>query len=489
MEERKVLSLPVDRIFLVIYLTLLSILSFAQKANYDAHSIANRKNLKEAIKTLTSDSLDGRLCGTEGQRKAAKFIANKFETLGLQGVNQSGYFQKFKLIETSCGEVYLKAGGRKLSNFKEVIQMDNISSPIELEKEIIFGGHGNDDELEQIYVKDRIVFVFTDNLRAYYKLAERLKKRNAFGVILANPENDKQFGSIKKTYKNFKLQKKFLMETNTARLDSMNVIHEFLIPNSEIKNVTGLSKHALKELIASGNIKDCPISKIQLKCEKIIKEVETENVFGFLKGKSDSAIIISAHYDHLGRNENARFPGADDNASGVAALLALAELFSSSKELENTMVFLATTAEEEGLLGSSFFVNSPFFKAQNTLCNLNLDMIGRIDSSHNQNDNYLYCIGTDSFKKLDIVVRKADSLYNDCRMDFNLNNSKDIAGYYTRSDQYSFYKKGVPAIHFFSGVHEDYHKPTDTFEKINYGLLQNRIKLISIVIDILQNSN
>ncbi len=176
----------------------------------------------------------------------------------------------------------------------------------------------------------------------------------------------------------------------------------------------------------------------------------------------------------MGKSGKEYFPGADDNASGTAALLEIAEEFSGRKDLEYNIVFLATSGEEAGLLGSLYHVSQPDFDPKSIVCNLNLDMISRNDDKHD-NTKYLYCIGTDQSKEIDSIIKKADSLFAECSFDYSLNNSKDPLGLFTRSDNYSFYKRGITAIQFFSGLHPDYHKTTDTVDKIDFINLENRV--------------
>ena len=214
------------------------------------------------------------------------------------------------------------------------------------------------------------------------------------------------------------------------------------------------------------------------------KTIETANVIGIIRGESDQAIVISAHYDHMGREESLFYPGADDNASGVAALLELSEEFSHCENLKYTMIFLATTAEERGLLGSLYHTGQPDFNPQKIICSINIDMISRCDSNHTDCE-YLYCIGSNHSAMLDSLARKADELFPQCIFDYSGNNS----GIFERTDAYNFKKKGVPSILFFAGFHDDYHKPSDTIEKINFDILENRIKLIGEFIKLIQKDD
>lgn len=355
---------------------------------------------------------------------------------------------------------------------------------------MVFGGFGTDDELNSIDVTDRFVLIFVDNLRAGIIFQKKLAKKNAFGVILANPENDKQFESIKRTLKDHSLAKRYsLLNVNMEHSkpvpwDTIQSVNSVLIPNDQIQAISGQSTKELKLLIDQKRIEDAPIKKIRAKFEKVEHQLKTANVVGLLKGKSDKAIVITAHYDHLGKIGTQFYPGADDNASGTAALLELAEKFSKFNNLKFSLLFLATSAEEAGLLGSKYHINTASFRAQNTILNINMDMIGRTNNKHYSN-KYLYCIGSDQSEDLSQLMIEADNAYDKCEFDYTLNNSTDPLGIFTRSDNSSFYKKGIPSIFFFSGLHSDYHKPTDTAEKINYRILEYRVKLIGEVIELL----
>jgi len=216
------------------------------------------------------------------------------------------------------------------------------------------------------------------------------------------------------------------------------------------------------------------------------RKVEVANVVGLIKGESEKLIVISAHYDHVGwldkEDTTNYYPGADDNASGVAALLELAEEFSQYKNLKYSMMFLATTGEEGGLLGSSYHVNHPDFDPERVVCNFNLDMISRCDA---QQDDcfYLYCISDERSQWLDSLVREADKIFPHCSFIYSSNDT-DI---FSRTDTYNFSKKGIPSILFFAGFHDDYHQITDTMEKIDFDILANRVKLIGEVLKMLQN--
>ncbi|WMN12000.1 M28 family peptidase [Marivirga salinae] len=477
-----------QRLVLTAILISFVLTGFGQQQN----SEIDKKDLKRIVKILAADSLEGRGIGTEGQKKAERFISDTFKELGLNTFSESSYLEEFEVKQKYWGEVYIETPNAKLTNFENMVFQGNDVQNEEIEKEVVFGGMGTDEELNKIEVADRFVLIFIDNLRAGIKYKKKLAKRNAFGVILANPENDKQFESIRLTLKSHYLAKRHSLprenrtKSKIAEWDTIQYVNGILIPNSQVKNISGLSINQLNRLIEQNKIEDAPKIKVKAKFEKIENTIKTANVVGLLTGKTDKTIVISAHYDHLGKIGDRFFAGADDNASGTAALLELAERFSKARNLNYNIMFLATSAEEAGLLGSEYHVNKHSFNPEKIICNINIDMISRKDDKHFGN-KYLYCIGSDQSKALNELMIKADNAYDKCEFDYSLNDSSDPLGLFTRSDNYNFYKKGIPAIFFHSGIHKDYHKTTDTANKINYRNLEHRVKLISQVVELLES--
>lgn len=211
----------------------------------------------------------------------------------------------------------------------------------------------------------------------------------------------------------------------------------------------------------------------------------SENVLAYIEGteKPEEILVLSAHLDHEGIKDGEVYYGADDNGSGTVALLEIAEAFKIAAKNgyppKRSILFAHFTAEEIGKYGSEFYTENPVFPLENTITNLNIDMIGRVDGRHTEDKNYIYLIGSDRLsKELHYISEAVQKAYVDINLDYKYNAINDSNRYYARSDQYNFAKKGVPVIFYFSGVHEDYSKPTDTPDKINYGLLAKRTKLI-----------
>lgn len=221
----------------------------------------------------------------------------------------------------------------------------------------------------------------------------------------------------------------------------------------------------------------------------------SQNVIAYIEGSEfpEEVIIISAHSDHEGYTDTEIFNGADDNGSGTAAVMEMAQAFKKA-DLEGhgpkrSIVFLHLTGEEVGLNGSRYYTQHPVFSMKNTIANLNIDMIGRVDDAHHSNENYVYVIGADRLStELHYISEAANSQFTNLELDYKLNSENDPNRYYYRSDHYNFAQKGVPVIFYFNGEHEDYHEPTDTPEKINYALLEKRTKLIFATAWYLANS-
>jgi Zn-dependent M28 family amino/carboxypeptidase len=213
----------------------------------------------------------------------------------------------------------------------------------------------------------------------------------------------------------------------------------------------------------------------------------SENVLAYIKGseKPDEVIVISAHLDHIGISSDGQINnGADDDGSGTVAILEIAEAFKKASDDGNgpkrTILFLHVCAEELGLHGSRYYTDTdPVFPLKNTVVDLNIDMIGRIDPKHENKGNYLYLIGSDKLStELHSISEAINEKYFQFEFDYTYNDDNDPKRFYYRSDHYNFAKNNIPVIFYFNGTHADYHKPTDTPDKIEYDLLETRTQLI-----------
>lgn len=213
---------------------------------------------------------------------------------------------------------------------------------------------------------------------------------------------------------------------------------------------------------------------------------DTENVLAIIEGEEfpEEIVVVSAHYDHLGIDEQGEiYNGADDDGSGTVAVMEIAKAFNKAVEEghrpKRSILFMHLTGEEKGLLGSKFYVENPTFPLENTVANLNIDMIGRVDEAHEDDREFVYVIGSNRLSsEMDSVLNQQNRKYTQLNLDYTFNAENDPNRFYYRSDHYNFAKHNIPVTFFFNGVHEDYHKPTDTPDKIEYDILEKRAKLI-----------
>ena len=240
------------------------------------------------------------------------------------------------------------------------------------------------------------------------------------------------------------------------------------------------SSHAISQAKGSDNYRQ----PMNLEIKGV--QVKTENIIAFLEGSTfpNEYIVISSHLDHIGIKEGQINNGADDDGSGTVALLEIAEAFKEAAEAGNrpkrSLIFLHVTGEEKGLLGSKYYTDNPLYPLEDTVANLNIDMIGRTDPKREDKDpNYIYLIGADRLsKELHEVSESTNKKYAQLKLDYTFNDENDPNRFYFRSDHYNFAKNNIPVIFYFSGTHEDYHKPGDTPDKIRYDLLEKRTRLI-----------
>ncbi len=211
---------------------------------------------------------------------------------------------------------------------------------------------------------------------------------------------------------------------------------------------------------------------------------DSENILAFIEGseRPEEIVVISGHYDHVGTRNGVVYNGADDDGSGTVAVMEIAKAFQAAKKAGNgpkrSILFLHVTGEEHGLFGSEYYTDHPVFPLANTVVDLNIDMIGR-DDPENRGKQYVYVIGSDMLSsQLKVINEAANKMTNNLELNYKYDDPNDTERLYYRSDHYNFAKNNVPVAFFFDGIHEDYHKPTDDVEKIDYNLLAKRAQLV-----------
>lgn len=457
------------------------------------------KNIYEHIKYLASDKLEGRFPGTEGIQLARDYISNEFNKYGLTPYGEEGFFQEFEMVTgVSLGvdNFFKVTGGKKEFNIKIKEDFIPLSYSVsgEVQGEIVFAGYGisapdlnYDDYVDAnnnpIDIEGKIVLVMKYSPE-YGLPSDRFSKfeDTRFKTIIAREKKAKA-----------------MIVFNGEISDDEDYLHKFgyeMFPNTSGIPVIQIKRETLKNILLEngivvdkiesdyrnnkGSIKINNLSS-HLKVDIKIETVKTANIIGFIEGNDESlkneVIVIGAHYDHLGYGtanslytgkERLIHYGADDNASGTSGVLELAHYFSLNRaQLKRSMLFICFSGEEEGLLGSNYFVNSSLFKKLNIVAMLNMDMIGRL------RDNKLIINGVGTSSVWDSLVNTTNNIYN-----FNLTTTPEGFG---PSDHASFYGKGIPVLMFFTDLHEDYHKPTDTYDKIN---TEGESKILKFIADL-----
>ncbi len=402
------------------------------------------------VRFLADDRLEGRSVGSTGEHCAGDYLASQFEALGLTPAGSQGsFFQTFPIRKgAELGpQNRLSVKGRAYATGAEWVPT-GFSASASLDRELIYGGHllsspGNpEDEFARIDISDKIVVVewgdpddpHGTGLRGdpHFK-ATVAAGRGAAGILLLAPTG---------------------MELPTP-VDEMRAA--LAIP---VAIVSGAAAAVLREALIGG-------ASASLRTDVRATSAEARNVVALLPGANpvlrNEYVIIGAHYDHLGYGgegslapgETAVHNGADDNASGTAAVLEIARRLAAGPGLDRSVLFIAFTGEERGLWGSAFFVRQPTVDLEEAVAMLNLDMVGRVV------EDGLTVLGVGTAAEWNEIV---DGANGQLSVPFRIGKSPDGYG---PSDHSSFYGEGIPVLHFLSNLHEDYHRPSDDWEKIN----------------------
>ena len=242
---------------------------------------------------------------------------------------------------------------------------------------------------------------------------------------------------------------------------------------------------------ANGTFSPKPTDQ-KIKTEYLFKKyrniINASNVVGIIEGtdKKDEYVFLTAHYDHLGKRDGKIYYGADDDGSGTCAVIEMAQAFAKAAKEghrpRRTMVFMTVSGEEKGLWGSEYYSDHPLFPLNKTSVDLNIDMVGRIDTERKTGDtlNYVYVVGHDKLStELPVINESVNNKYTNLVLDYKFDDLNDTERIYYRSDHYNFARKGVPVLFFYDGMLKaDYHKPTDTVDKINFPLYEKRVRMI-----------
>jgi len=456
----------------------------------------SESELKEHLYTYASDEFEGRETGTEGQKKAIAYIRDAYEALGIPAAQKNGdYFQKVPLemaklpsgTLTVAGEThrigngFLTFAGFK-GNYDEILYVgygieteaysDYNGLDVRGKLLLMKSGEPVNEDGTYLLTGTREASKWSNISEAIEKRTEVAKAKGAAGFLYADPEN----------YARYQRYYRYMEANNRGRMDLVSQEEApgmLLIQGELAEKIYPAYKNTAKASVVPADIALNVLSQNE--------QIDSENVVAYIQGSDlpDEYVVISSHLDHIGVNaDGAINNGADDDGSGTVAMLEIAQAFQlavdAGMQPRRSVVFLHVTGEEKGLLGSRYYTDvDPIFPLENTVANLNIDMIGRIDPKREGNRNYVYLIGSDKLStELHELSEAVNAKYTKIELDYSYNDENDPNRFYYRSDHYNFAKNNIPIIFYFNGTHADYHRPGDTPDKINYDLLKNRAQLI-----------
>jgi hypothetical protein len=464
------------------------------------------EKLRGRLEVLAADSLEGRETGTRGQQKAAAYIEQQLKEMGLGTVpGMEGYRQAYGINVTYPDTVLLMCG-KDTFRFLEDIYCFNLRDMVLRTEEVKYMGYGIHSPSYSDYgtteVKGKVLMVSAGEPRRkerslidtstyssewttdWRKKILEASRRGAKALLVIDGKFSSSVVQLGRYINRPEMDVtgKNLEESMPVIFISSRLADRILRKGGEKKGHRDLEKRIEKRGETVFRELAIPLTlEVRRHREKLIGE----NVIGYLEGtdRKEEVVVVSCHYDHLGMKDGEIYNGADDDGSGTTALLGLADAFAAAKKSghgpRRSIMFIAFSGEEKGLLGSAFYASNPVMPLERTMANLNIDMIGRIDAQHAPDSNYVYLIGADKISKdLHSLSERVNSSCTQLQLDYTYNDERDPNRFYYRSDHYNFAKNGIPVIFYFTGVHEDYHRPTDTVDKIMFPKMKRIVDLV-----------
>ncbi|GCC52164.1 arginyl aminopeptidase [Chryseotalea sanaruensis] len=441
-------------------------------------------DLKENLTILASDAMEGRETGKRGQKMAAAFISAHFEELGLVAPVNGGYQQPVELYTTGAPKIMVKSQAGELKEFEDYTYYGSGESKGIETLDLVFAGKGSEEDLKGLDIKGKAVAILLDanaSLRSNTTITSLREK----GVTLVVAFSDKQeeFNQLSGMLKRFSSGRLSISNKASANMGM------FIASPATSEKLFKTSADKLKKAIADKKVAKVKPSSISFSIAQTFNPLKTSNVLGYLEGtdKKDEIVVITSHYDHIGMlpsGDGDRINnGADDDGSGTVAVMQLAKAFTEAKKdgkgPRRSILFMTVTGEEKGLLGSDYYTKNPIYPLANTVVNLNIDMIGRSDPQHKDSAPYVYMIGSDRLStELHNLSESTNKTYTKLAFDYTYNAEDHPDRIYYRSDHWNFAKNNIPIIFYFDGIHEDYHKPSDEVDKIEFDLLKQRAELV-----------
>lgn len=450
---------------------------FAQSPEKFAKTITP-EDLKRHLFIVAGPEMEGRETATPGQRKAAAYIENHFKQLGLQPGNNGSYQLYYNVYQDSLTDAALEVNGKAFQLDKDFNPSGgNIPATLRF-SEVVLVGTNSADSLKNANLTGKLLLMVGNvpmggRMQQSGGLASVLQSKGIAGILTVSSQYPRIAPMSRKGPQSLNAFRKML--TPQQYTISENVARSIIGSEyDQIKSNTGIVRTYNADIL--------------LDVKKATTTEQSSNVMALLPGTDlkDEYLFITAHYDHLGkRGDSVIYYGADDDGSGTVGVLELAEAFAKAKAAgkgpRRSIVFMTVSGEEKGLWGSEYYSNHPVFPLDKTTADLNIDMIGRSDKDRKgDTTNYVYVVGDDKLSSdLKPISEAANKKYTKLELDYKFNDPNDKNRIYYRSDHYNFARKGVPIIFYYDGMlGADYHRPTDTPDKINYSLLAKRAKLV-----------
>jgi hypothetical protein len=465
-----------------------------EKENYDKYALSyasqlDSANLRKTLTILASNEFEGRETGKAGGEKTQNYLADYLKEKGIKQGNGTSYFQN---IEAFYDEKREKQFIFNDFNYQDHYAYNNTGhqDTVISADEIIFVGYGlyseSNNDFSQVDISNKVVMMIVGEPKNKFGIDISLRNKNSDYFVKKKPKALIMIEQGFQTYHQYADNLIFKQyEISEASLIPRIKINE-LLGNKLLEPFNKTVKQIVFEFESEGVSPQVSLpDKIALNGFLRYKNADACNVIGLIEGSDlkDEYVILSAHHDHEGNKYGNIYNGANDNASGVSSLLEIASVLSKAKKEgkgpRRSVIFLLTTGEEKGLIGSQYYAFNPVFPLKKTVACINIDMLGRTSTEYENKGNNYVCIVDHETQSGDLKKRLEEinlaSLHLD--LDYSYGASGSGERYFYRSDQYSLAEKDVPSIMLTSGMYADYHKHTDDTELIDFDGLLKRTKL------------
>lgn len=453
-------------------------------------------DLKKHLSIVASAEMEGRETATPGEYRAAEYLIAQMKAIGLQPGNKGEWRQAYQVYRDSLTEASLEVKGTKYQLFKDFsVSAANFNSHMAFGEVMYINMEDTIWKNNKADVNGRMVLV---RYKAPTTAAAGGNRMGAFGsAMLVNQLAAKGAAAI------LIMGDKVNTNAQEPIMSGMTVVK---YPARQMPNTFTISDAVAAHLLAddaeaekTGKLVSKPIkAPIAFSYHEKQIQLVSNNILGYLEGsdKKDEFLIITGHYDHIGRRGDVINYGADDDGSGTVAVLEVAEAFAKAKAEgkgpRRSIIFMTVSGEEKGLWGSAHYAANPVYPLEKTTANLNIDMIGRTDTIYERKKDsalYVYVVGEDKLSSELPSISAGANKKTKLVIDQRYNDPNDRQRIYFRSDHYNFAKNGVPVLFYFNGIHRDYHRPTDTVDKIEFELMAKRTQLVFLTAWEMANRN